>query len=161
MEENKKTNDFFNTCLRALNEGIKIFDDDFVNKVMEKVTVNKDDNTYYKKETWKNGNLIDKVEKRWKDGKLVFPEETKTNESSDEGRCSCDKETKCKECHVSSTALKDIEDKYIAKLEIINSEVDKLTAKINNVTKENEHLVQENNELRKKLSDLKMFFNKL
>ena len=82
MEENKKTNDFFNICLRALNEGIKIFDDDFVNKVMEKVTVNKDDNTYYKKETWKNGNLIDKVEKRWKDGKLVFPEETKTNEST-------------------------------------------------------------------------------
>ena len=156
MEENKKTNDFFGACLRELNEGVKIFDDDFVNKIMEKVPFNKDSNAYFKKETWENGNLVDKVEKRWEDGKVVFPEEPKNNKLF-QGECSCSKDKKCDECHNFSTtsALKELEDKYVAKLQVVNTEVDKLKASVNHMTEENKRLAKENSVLKKKISDMK------
>lgn len=171
MELNKLTDNFFDACFQAINEGTKIFDDDFVNKIAEKLSVDNDGDGYYLKETWKNGKLTDRTEKEWRDGKVIYSErdngdvcEATASTIEDKTSCNCDK------CNVSK-----IEKEYQTKLEAINSALDKLKTSVSRMREENDRLVRENDRLvrendclvrekttiREKLSNLKSVFNKL
>lgn len=120
-----------------------------------KKTENKQPSSYksFTHETFKNGQLTNRIEKVWEDGKLVknagetfqIENEAKCNEK----HCCKDNKELCK-CDDPQLTVK-IEEDFVKKLHIIENEVDVLRQKLEETMKANEDLTTQNKQLHEEL----------
>lgn len=143
-------NNFFDDVLSIIGDGTKIFNESFIEKMQDKIK-----NAYYKAEEWRNGELVNSEEKEWEDGKLI--KDMGESKMPENKKCECDKTCHCgKNVNIAA-----IEEEYLAKLQKVDKEVDKLREIISSLTKENTTLKEENSELRVIISEYENKFNKL
>lgn len=127
--------------------------------ITEEKNVEEDSPTSYKvvkEETYKNGQLQNRIERVWENGKLI-KDEGETHQLEPQCKCTdncCStKNNKCERNmpFITDKEYAEMENRFIKKLQIIEKEVDRLRAKLDESKEIEAELIDENKTLREEL----------
>lgn len=105
----------------------------------------------FKQETYKNGQLENRIERIWENGKLI-KDEGESHKLECDAKCECKNNQNC-DCHITSDNKEyaKIEENFINKLRIIEKEVDGLRVSLEEAKNENDRLRETNEFLKEEL----------